>query len=73
MLLAESSRLAWGATMVVVTCVITEKLLASLVRLRDAGRRVSLVSLDNNFRGDDVEGIQVFHIDPDQIDIEDPG
>ena len=59
--------------MVVVTCVITEKLLASLIKLRDAGRRVSLVSLDNTFTGSDVEGIQVFHIDPDKIDIADPG
>ena len=73
MLVAESSRLAWSATMVVVTCVITEKLLASLVKLRDAGRRVCLVSLDSAFTSGDVEGIQVFHIDPDKIEIADPG
>jgi uncharacterized protein (DUF58 family) len=73
MLIAESSRLSWSATMVVVTCIITEKLLATLIRLRDAGRRVSLVSLDNTFSGDDVEGIQVFHIDPDKVEVADPG
>jgi uncharacterized protein (DUF58 family) len=73
MVIAESSRLSWSATMVVVTCVITEKLLASLIKLRDAGRRVCLVSLDNAYTGGDVEGIQVFHIDPDKVDVADPG
>jgi uncharacterized protein (DUF58 family) len=44
-LLKESSRLAWGATLVVVTAVVTDEILASLNRLRTAGRRVVLVSL----------------------------
>ena len=73
MLVAESSRLSWSATMVVVTCVITEKLLASLMKLRNAGRRVCLVSLDNGYAGGDIEGIKVFHVDPDKIDVADPG
>jgi uncharacterized protein (DUF58 family) len=73
MLLAESSRLAWSATMVIVTCVINEKLLATLVRLRDAGRRVSLVSLDGSYHGDDIEGIQIFRIEPDKVEVDDPG
>lgn len=73
MLLLESSRLAWGATMVVVTCVVTDGLLASLVRLRDAGRRVALVSLDSTFRGETIQGVTVYHLDPDHIEVEDPG
>jgi uncharacterized protein (DUF58 family) len=73
LLVAESSRLAWGATMVVVTCIVNDKLLASMLRLHDAGRRMALVSMDNSFSGDEVEGIEVFHVDPDKIDIEDPG
>jgi uncharacterized protein (DUF58 family) len=44
-LLRESSRMAWGATLVVVTAVVTNEVLASLDRLRDAGRRVVLVAL----------------------------
>ncbi len=44
-LLKESSRMAWGATLVVVTAVVTEAILVSLSRLRDAGRRVVLVAL----------------------------
>jgi uncharacterized protein (DUF58 family) len=44
-LLQESSRLAWGATLVIVTAVVTDEILASLERLRDAGRRIVLVAL----------------------------
>jgi uncharacterized protein (DUF58 family) len=44
-LLKESSRMAWGATLVIVTAVVTDEILASLTRLRDAGRRVVLVAL----------------------------
>jgi len=41
----ESPRLPWGATLVVVTAVVTEGLAAAILRLRDAGRRMALVSL----------------------------
>jgi uncharacterized protein (DUF58 family) len=41
----ESPRLPWGATMVVVTGIVTDDLSASILRLRDAGRRMALVSL----------------------------
>jgi uncharacterized protein (DUF58 family) len=46
LLLAESPRLPWGATLVVVTGVVTETLLAALVHLHEVGRRVVLVSLE---------------------------
>jgi len=46
LLLAESPRLPWGATLVVVTPIVTEDLLAALVRLHDVGRRLALVSLE---------------------------
>lgn len=45
MLLAESPHLPWGATLVVVTAVVTEQLLSTLVRLRQAGRRLALIAL----------------------------
>ena len=47
LLLAESPRLPWGATLVVVTALVTEDLLSALVRLRDVGRRLVLVSLED--------------------------
>lgn len=45
MLTAESPRLPWGATLLLVTATIYDDLLATLLRLRDAGRRLVLVSL----------------------------
>ncbi len=46
LVLAESPRLPWGATLVVVTAVVTEELLSALVRLHGVGRRLVLVSLE---------------------------
>jgi uncharacterized protein (DUF58 family) len=42
----ESPNLPWGATLVVVTAVVTDELRATLVRLREAGRRLVLVAVD---------------------------
>jgi uncharacterized protein (DUF58 family) len=46
MLTAESPRLPWGATLLLVTATVYDDLLATLFRLRDAGRRLVLISLD---------------------------
>ena len=45
MLTTESPRLPWGATLLLVTATVYDDLLANLLRLRDAGRRLVLVSL----------------------------
>jgi hypothetical protein len=45
MLRRESPRLPWGATLVVVTAIVTDDLAATILRLRDAGRQMALVSL----------------------------
>jgi uncharacterized protein (DUF58 family) len=45
LLLTESARLPWGATLVVVTGIVTDQLLATLLRLHEVGRRLALVSL----------------------------
>jgi hypothetical protein len=47
LLLSEASRLPWGSTLIVVTSVVTADLLAALVRLHDVGRRLVLVSLED--------------------------
>ncbi len=44
----ESARLPWGATLIVVTAIVTEDLWAVMSRLRAAGRRMVLVRLDEN-------------------------
>lgn len=46
MLLRESAQLPWVATIVLVTAVVTDEIMVALLRLRDAGRRVVLISLD---------------------------
>ena len=44
-LLRSSPVLPWGATLVVVTPILTDELLASVIQLRSAGRQMVLVSL----------------------------
>lgn len=55
----ESSNLTWGATLVVITGIVTEEILAEMLRLREAGRRLALISLDNNWKPRELEGITV--------------
>ena len=45
----ESPNLPWGATLVVVTAVVTDELRATLTSLREAGRRLVLVAVDYEF------------------------
>jgi uncharacterized protein (DUF58 family) len=45
LLARESPKLSWGATLVVVTAIVTEELSSTLLRLHDAGRRLVLISL----------------------------
>jgi uncharacterized protein (DUF58 family) len=45
MMVRESPALPWAATIVLVTAVVTDQMLVSLVRLKEAGRRVVLISL----------------------------
>jgi hypothetical protein len=59
---AQGPRLALGATLVVVTTVVSESLLASMLRLRSAGRRLVLVSLDPEFQDEAPAGITTYHL-----------
>lgn len=59
LLSTETSRLSWGATLAVITGVVTEELLAQMLRLRQAGRRLALISLDENWEPQELEGIIV--------------
>jgi uncharacterized protein (DUF58 family) len=55
----ESTSLPWGATLIVVTPLVTESLLAEMVRLQEVGRRLALVSLDENWCPRELPGIIV--------------
>jgi uncharacterized protein (DUF58 family) len=56
----ESANLPWGATLIVVTALVTENLLAELARLRRVGRRLALISLDENWTPPLLPGIIVY-------------
>jgi uncharacterized protein (DUF58 family) len=62
LLLEESPKLPWGATLVVVTGVVSEELVVTLLRLRDVGRRLVLVSLAQQPPGRELEGILCYHL-----------
>jgi uncharacterized protein (DUF58 family) len=64
-LLAESPRLPWGATLVVVTAVVTEGLLTTLIRLRQAGRRLALVALTQG-PPTVLPGVTTYHVTPEE-------
>jgi len=57
----ESPRLPWGSTLVVVTAVVTDQLTAAILRLRDAGRRMALVSLAED-PPPHLDGVATFHL-----------
>jgi uncharacterized protein (DUF58 family) len=57
----ESPRVPWGATMVVVTGIVTDDLSASILRLRDAGRRMALISLDGE-EPPDLDRVTTYHL-----------
>jgi uncharacterized protein (DUF58 family) len=69
LLMAQSSRLPWGATLVVITAIVTEDLLAALVRLHGVGRRLVLVSLEDepSRRYSLPSGIRIFHLPASEL------
>lgn len=64
LMLQESANLSWGATLVVITGIVTDEILAEMMRLRQVGRRLALISLDESWRADEsqLEGIVVRHV-----------
>lgn len=63
----ESAALPWGATLIVVTPLVTENLLAEILRLHDVGRRIALVSLDDNWTPQTLPGVLVYRAhDPEK-------
>ena len=68
LLAAESPKLPWGATLVVVSAVFTDELLATMLRLRDAGRRLVLVSLADEAPSYELTGIITYHLPGEELD-----
>jgi uncharacterized protein (DUF58 family) len=62
MSLRESPNLPWVATIVLVTAVVTEEIAVSLLRLKEAGRRVVLISLEDEPPPKGLGTILAYHI-----------
>jgi uncharacterized protein (DUF58 family) len=72
LLLEESPKLPWGATLVVVTGIVSEELATTLLRLRDVGRRLVLISLDQEPPGQELEGILSYHLPGAEVNFRPP-
>jgi uncharacterized repeat protein (TIGR01451 family) len=64
MLLRESPNLPWVSTIVLVTAVVTEEIMAALLRLKEAGRRVVLISLSEESPPNNQETLLTYRIPP---------
>jgi len=62
MVLQESPRLPWGSTLLVVTAIAQDELLAALLELDRAGREVVLFTLAAEPPSRQLPGIQVYHL-----------
>jgi uncharacterized protein (DUF58 family) len=62
LLLRESPRLPWGSTLLVVTAIAHESLLAVLLDLQRAGRKVVLFTLAERPPEDYLPGVTVYHL-----------
>ncbi len=58
----ESPKLPWGATLVVITGILSESLMASLLGLRAAGRKVALVAVDTPVDTTRLQGIPAYTV-----------
>ncbi len=62
MMMRESPSLPWAATIVLVTAVITDEMMVSLIRLKEAGRRVVLISLADELPTSGLDQVPVYHV-----------
>jgi len=62
MVLRESPKLPWGATLVVVTAIAHDDLLAALLELHAAGREVVLLTLAEQPPRRELPGILIYHL-----------
>jgi uncharacterized protein (DUF58 family) len=72
LLMKESPKLPWGATLVVVTAIVSEGLVTTLLRLRDVGRRLVLISLAKEPPSPELEGILCYHLPDVEVDFRPP-
>lgn len=62
MMWRESGKLPWAATIVLVTAVVTDEMLVALLQLKEAGRRVVLISLASEPPPHNLGHLLTYHI-----------
>jgi uncharacterized protein (DUF58 family) len=60
-LIEESPRLPWGATLILITPIMNEAAAGAILRLRDSGRRLVLISLGKT-KPPFINGVLVYHL-----------
>lgn len=65
MLVEESPNLPWASTIVLVTAVVTDEIMVTLLRLKEAGRRVVLISLAEAPPPTELGTMLTYHVPPD--------
>ena len=65
LLLNEGRDLHWGSTLVVISAVPTDALIATLARMRRAGRRVALILIGGSEAPPSQDGLTVYHVRDD--------
>jgi hypothetical protein len=67
----ESANLSWGATLVMITSIVSEEILAEMLRLRRVGRRLALISLDETWTPNEseLEGIMVRQVSGNRFNV----
>ncbi len=68
MMLRESPRLPWVATVVLITAVVTDEIVVALLRLQEAGRRVVLLSLADEAPPEVLGTILAYHLPPQKLE-----
>jgi uncharacterized protein (DUF58 family) len=58
----ESPRLPWAATLILVTAVLTDEIVAELISLRQAGRRLAVIYLGEDPPTGSLQGIVFYHM-----------
>ncbi|MBC7260050.1 MAG: DUF58 domain-containing protein [Chloroflexi bacterium] len=58
----ESPKLPWGATLIVITGIVSDALLATLLELRAAGRKVALVAVGAEVDREQLHGIPAYTV-----------
>jgi len=68
LLYAETSSLPWGTSLVLIAALLSDDLRGAMLRLKDAGHRLSLITLDEALPGRLVPGVPVYQVREEAID-----